>query len=64
MFTLFQILQTIQMFTNQVGPVVESLKYVSNLGYDVLVCKAFSFVYISCFCLLVQSVIIVFSLID
>lgn len=27
------------MFTNLITPVVESLKYVSSLGYDVLACK-------------------------
>lgn len=32
-------LHNIQMFTNLITPVVDSLKYVSNLGYDVLACK-------------------------
>ncbi|CAH8526766.1 unnamed protein product [Dicrocoelium dendriticum] len=31
-----QVLNTIQLFTNLVGLVVEALKYVSSLGYDVL----------------------------
>ncbi|VDN24173.1 unnamed protein product [Dibothriocephalus latus] len=30
------VLQSIQMFTNLIGPVVDALKYVSSLGYDVL----------------------------
>ncbi|KAF5403608.1 Tho complex subunit 2 [Paragonimus heterotremus] len=30
------VLNTVQLYTNLVGPVVEALKYVSSLGYDVL----------------------------
>ncbi|OON14770.1 hypothetical protein X801_09437, partial [Opisthorchis viverrini] len=30
------VLSTVQLYTNLIGPVVEALKYVSSLGYDVL----------------------------
>lgn len=34
-----QLLSTVQLYINIVGPVVEALKYVSSLGYDVLTCE-------------------------
>ncbi|VDP72176.1 unnamed protein product [Echinostoma caproni] len=35
-FHLYYLLNTVQLYTNIIGPVVEALKYVSSLGYDIL----------------------------
>ena len=35
---VFQVLSTIQRYDNFIGPVVDSLKYLTSLSYDVLAC--------------------------
>lgn len=37
-FHLFQVLSQIQRYDNFISPVVDSLKYLTPLGYDVLAC--------------------------
>ena len=38
MFSLFQILNQIQRYDNFIGPMVDALKYLTPLAYDVLAC--------------------------
>lgn len=46
-FVLCQVLSQIQWYDNLIGPVVDSLKYLTSLNYDVLACILFFCVTIS-----------------
>jgi len=38
LFSVVQILSQIQKYDNFIGPVVDSLKFLTNMSYDVLLC--------------------------
>ena len=37
-FFLLQVLKQIEKYDNLIGPVVDSLKYLTSFSYDILVC--------------------------
>lgn len=43
----FQIIRQIEKYDNLIGPVVDSLKYLTNLSYDILVCILYSIIKIN-----------------